>query len=350
MKVRVLGLGVSGSFLAYLLASRGFVVEGYDLSKRYFKACGDAMALKELSNRVVRATESELSKPKGFSIMLEGEEVAYLSLKPPPWTIVNKEKLVEALREMAAAEGAVLKYGKSQGATLVDARGPFAARREELTNAVVIVAKTKWEPREVSLDLTLRRRGTYWVFPLDDDGRLVNLGVGFDSWRSAALLRQLAVKRFEKRFGRLEVIKSAAAPIALWRPIKLKEGSSFLVGEAAGFVGRLNGEGNRMALYSAAALAEALERGSGALQKYAQLTGRFANEVMASALLLDLLGSLPYAVAKEAITNAPKALWESWLRTELTFQRLLSLLPATAPSLFAKLRGRPRRWRPSLSY
>lgn len=325
-------------------------MEGYDLARRYFKPCGDAMSVKELTRRVVKATGSELAQARRFSIKVEGEEIAYLDLKPSPWVMVDKGKLVGALREMAEAEGASLKYGKRELRTVtVDARGPFAGRAGEQVNAISILARTRWEPGEVSLDLTVSRRGTFWIFPHDEDGRVVNLGVGFDRYVKPGVLRQIALRYFTRKLGRFEELRSGVAPILIWSPVRLRNGP-LLVGEASGLVGRLNGEGNRMALYSAAALADALARGypdaEKVLEVYRERTMRFVNEVRTSLLLLDLVGRFPVPLIKEAMKAAPDGLWESWLRTELTLERLLSLLPealrSTALSAFGRVPGQPR--------
>lgn len=345
-------MGVSGSFLAYLLARRGFRVEGYDLSRRYLKPCGNAVSVKELTARVVKATESELAQAKRFSVKVEGEEIAYLDLRPSPWVMVDKGRLVGSLREMAEAEGALLRYGKhGLSSATVDARGPFAGGGGRQINAIVIMARTRWEPGEVSLDLTVSRRGTFWIFPQDEDGRVVNVGVGFDRYVEPRVLRQVALRYFKRMLGRFEELRVGVAPILIWSPLRLSNGP-FLVGEAAGFVGRLNGEGNRMALYSAAALAEALASGypnqEKVLKAYRERTARLANEVRTSMLLLELVGRLSTPVAREVLRGAPKELWESWFRTELTLGRLLSLLP-TALSASGRGRGLSRALRSSPS-
>lgn len=193
-EISIGGLGVSGATLAYLLAREGFRVEAFDVARGYRKACGDALTLRPFTEEIARATGSVETLVKRYMIAVDGEVVHDLTLKPPPWAIVDKALLVSRLREMAEAEGAVLKLapwpGPSRGLLAIDARGPLAASVGNAVFLYRVYSRARWDPETVYLDFNVRERGVYWVFPADGDGRLVNIGAGFEAYGVAPRLRE----------------------------------------------------------------------------------------------------------------------------------------------------------------
>ncbi|MFN4045950.1 MAG: NAD(P)/FAD-dependent oxidoreductase, partial [Acidilobaceae archaeon] len=103
--ITVAGLGVAGSTLAYHASKHGFKVAGYDVAPTYRKACGDVVSVRGETWGIVRETGSMLTGVKKFSITAGGVEVAYIDVGSPIWVIVDKSKLVNTLRELAASLG-----------------------------------------------------------------------------------------------------------------------------------------------------------------------------------------------------------------------------------------------------
>ena len=345
MKVTVIGLGPAGAMAAYQLARRGFNVEGIDIQKRYVKACGDALTIRPAYQGIVEESGSMVTRISEFTIMIEGYSVYDASIKPAPWYIVDKSRLVGFLRDLALAEGARLRLGtiariKRAENVTVDARGPLA--HEPIGEKHVIVyrgiSKVRgWDPSHVILDFLPSRAGLYWVFPADDSGRLVNFGSGF--WGgSFAEARKYSLDRLRRDLGEPVIIDEKGAPIAVWAPIELSGNGRLRVGEAAGLVNSLSGEGNRYALLSGMLVAEAIGRNPeapGAV--YWRLASRLAAEARLSRLLLSLVAALG-SRGRTLLEGLPGWFWKEYLtgRVSLdTITKLLASNPGTlAPLLF----------------
>jgi len=201
----VRGLGVAGSTLAYAASRAGFRVLGFDLASSYRKACGDVVTLRGYTWEVIRATGSLLTFVKRYSIRVGGVEAACIDFHRPVWAVVDKSKLVNELRAMAKSEGAELRVGKTRevdGARLVvDARGPYAHSLDRTVLTLRFIARARWEPSLALIDFDPHNVGFYWVFPMDDDGRIINIGSGFERVTNARVLEKLTLKYYKSTWG-----------------------------------------------------------------------------------------------------------------------------------------------------
>ncbi|BAA79113.2 conserved hypothetical protein [Aeropyrum pernix K1] len=339
--VSIGGLGVSGATLAYLLAREGFRVEAFDVARGYRKACGDALTLKPFTEEIARATRSVVTLVTRYIIAVNGEVVQDLSLKPPPWAIVDKALLVSRLREMAEAEGAELKAGSWPGPVggrlSVDARGPLADTVKDAVFLYRVYSKAEWEPDTVYLDFNVRDRGVYWVFPADGEGRLVNIGAGFEGvWSGREV--EMRIARLHKTLlgSTLEPVDRRGAPMQLFAPLRLYHEGVFKVGEAGGFLLRTGGEGNRPGMLSALHLARAiasagLEDESKILAYYRLYSAGLADEVRVSKILLSIVRGSSIREASRLLKSLPPSFWERFVRAQVTSTYLIRLL--THPSV-----------------
>ena len=348
MEVTVLGLGPAGAMAAYQLARRGFRVEGFDLQKRYVKACGDALTVREAYRGLVEESGAVVTRVSEFKIMVEGSEVHDISVRPAPWYIIDKGGLVGFLRDLARAEGAVLRLGStSRGVNgsgiLVDARGPLAYGRIGDRHVLVYrgIARVRgWDPSTALLDFLPSRSGLYWVFPADPDGRLVNFGAGF--WgEGLEEARVYSLRRLSRDMGDYELLDEKGAPITVWAPVDLAGNGVVRVGEAGGLVNSLSGEGNRYALLSGMLAAEALARSPEAPGGvYWRLASSLAGEARLSRLLLSLVVVLGEA-GKRILEGLPGWFWREYLEGRVTLGTLARLL-ARDPGSLAPLLARSR--------
>ncbi len=336
--VVVQGLGVAGSLLAARLALQGFRVRAYDLSRDYLKPCGEQLTLEETPLRVARSTGAIKTIVRTVDVAVSGKLVTSVTMKPSKWAIIDKPRMIAALREMAKAEGSEVVWGPAAqvpGALTVDARGPYSGPRtfrEGLALALRVVARVRsWEGDLALLDFWPALGGLFWVFPYDSEGKVVNAGAGFVGVSNANFVRDQVIKYLRHLLGPHEVLEVKGAPINLFTRPRLSRGTSILVGEAAGLVMAWSGEGNRPAINSAEALAEAIrEVGTedrGALSKtYAALVKKTAREAEMSRLALRLFGTSRISNAFLRLTSDD--VWAKYVRQELEPLDLLRALVA----------------------
>ena len=347
MKVTVIGLGPAGAMAAYQLARKGFTVEGVDLQKRYVKACGDALTIREEYQHLVNESGAVVTGVSDFTILVEGSRVFEATLRPAPWYIIEKGRLVEFLRYLAVTEGAQLKLGiaakPGREGILVDTRGPLAHEPVGSKHVFVyrgIARVPDWDPGHALLDFLPSRAGLYWVFPADSEGRLVNFGAGFwgeELWRA----RRYSLERLKADIGEFDVIDEKGAPIAVWAPIELSRGGRLMAGEAAGLVNSLSGEGNRYALLSGMLLAEALSRKEEAPGGiYWKLAAKLSGEARLSRLLLSLVVTLG-PKGSVLLESLPSWFWKEYLEGRIylsTLARLLAVNPEALSPLISRSR------------
>ncbi|MEZ0318919.1 MAG: NAD(P)/FAD-dependent oxidoreductase [Pyrobaculum sp.] len=237
MSAKVVGLGPSGS--VFLLRRRGF---GVDFSKRYVKACGESVPVETpmVEGRYV------VDKVRIFRFFLWDREVGEVSYSKPRWYIIDKGRWVESMRARAPTGGDTYDV-------LVKAGGPYQSLGGKITVVRFYVEGAR-RPLDETADFIFSRDavGFYWVFP---HGGVLNVGGGFLGVDNPVP----HVKKFvEKRLGGGRVVDVRGAPLTVKPRVVLHDGEGFRIGEAAGLVYPLTGEGIRPGVLSAIALAEAL--------------------------------------------------------------------------------------------
>jgi len=340
----VAGLGPAGSMAAYELARRGYKVEGYDFQARYRKVCGDALTIREEYRRLAEEAGVVLTGVRNYSILIEGKEVAYVTFPGDNWYIIDKSSLVSHLRSLAESEGAVLHKGAAPAprgrGVYVDARGPYAHYRRR-TNLHVIVFRGlarvppgTWDHETALLDFIPGEAGLFWVFPHDE--KTVNFGAGFRR-RDLYYSRGVSMRKLAGLIGEFEVLDEGAAPIAAWAPVLLASDSIVRVGEAAGLVNSIAGEGNRFALLSALALGEAARRGRSLVAEYQKLVKPLASEARLSRVLLGVVERAPGGGG--ILQHLPGWFWRKYLMGRLDLEAVVRVFVERPELALAVLRG-----------
>lgn len=240
---RIAGLGPSGVALAITL--KGGVIAG-DMHPRYFKACGEAVPIETplIDKRYV------VSSIRRF-IFYQGEAlIGEVSYRRPRWYIVDKSSWIESLRER------IKPYeGKEEGEPIyIDARGPYSSKGLKIyvARAYIRNHRRQLDPEAVYFIYPKGYAGFYWVFP---HGDVINVGGGFIGVRNPVP----HINRFVGEWlggGYIEDLRGA--PLTVYPEINLGWGRTYRVGEAAGLVYPLTGEGIRPGILSALALASSL--------------------------------------------------------------------------------------------
>ncbi len=264
--VAVVGAGPAGASLAYFLALRGFRVTVYEaLPRPGLKACG--WLVPEPVSRLLRIPpDLVIAEVRGYRVYLDGELLGegYGRLLG---YIVDKPGLLRWLLEQSEL--------RAPAPVRLGARGALPEAREAV---VVATGFHWWWPRragdhilavqavyevggaeegvvEIWFDRNLV--GYYWVFPLGRGRAKVGVGgyAGYGELR--ARLEAFASRLGAKRIGPLE-----GAPIYVGGvDLGALRGPVPRIGEAAGFVYPISGEGIRPSIASARALADRITSG-----------------------------------------------------------------------------------------
>ncbi len=342
MKIAIRGLGVAGSYIAYLLSQNNIDVYGYDIMRKYMKPCGDAVTLRPWIKALLEELKVVKTRVKNIKVLSNGKNIVEASSKEPYWYIIDKPLLVEKLREKAAKHGAVLSYGRGEQQKIsekcidclwIDARGPYIHLQNKNTYVITLryFVETSWDPELALLDFRPSLGGLFWIFPADSEGRIVNMGGGFFQTTIEQTMRYVE-EYIRKNFSNYRIITKSAAPIALLSNISLieKENSTtyLKVGESAGLVISTAGEGNRPALESAKILSEILLEKTriDIIEKtYRSRLNELISEVKASrqALLLAMKMGDRFS---EFAQKLPLDFWENYLRGKITMGYLIKLL------------------------
>jgi geranylgeranyl reductase family protein len=228
-------------------------------------------------------------------------------------------------RALAAADGANGIVGQSTGAAprvdfLVGLEGNVPLEKK---------AEHRWEDT-VALDLGTLPGGYGWVFPKGD-----HLNVGVGSWRHLAphLRRRLAAlcQRYRLPSDRLSDLRGHYLPLR--RPgSPIARGPVLTLGDAAGLVDPLSGEGIHTAFLSARLAAEAivhyLAEQTADLSSYqAAVDRQIMPELIASRKLQDIFHYAPYLYT--FVLQYSDRVWQLCcriIRGEVTYVGLLKMV------------------------
>ena len=277
----------------------------------------------------------------------------------------------EAVRSVESGEGGVTVHtrgGSYRGRVLVGADGAngVVARATGVAGgrdlAVALEGNLRCEggvpPRwreTIAMDLGLIRGGYGWLFP---KGEHLNLGVG--GWRHFGPLLRGRLDSLTRHFGfapsQVEHLRGHHLPIR--RPgAPLTRGRTLLVGDAAGLIDPLSGEGIHAAIYSgrlaAAHLLTFLEGSARDLRPYAQaIETELAPDLLASRRFQDVFHLMPAVYVR--LLEHSDLIWGTLCRMVRGEQSYIGLRHRIGPLallvdlLSATIRGTPLRARVGL--
>jgi len=314
--VGVVGLGPSGA--AFLRAYGR--ARGVERSRRYFKACGEAVPVETpMVDR--RYVVDEVRRYVFYSWRRALGEVSYHA---PRWYIVDKQRWVESMRLEAAEEG--------PAEVLVKAGGPYQSMGEKITVARAYVEGVRLEDETAYFVFSPEAVGFYWVFP---HGEVLNVGGGFLGVENPVPRVYAFV---EKWLGGGRVVDVRGAPLTVMPKVVLHDGEAFRIGEAAGLVYPLTGEGIRPGVLSALALAEAL-KAKRPLEAYRRGVEKIARQVEFQKRLLKTAQRL-LARGEPLLELADDSVLRDYIEENLSAKTLflaLSRRPSYAVRLVAAL-------------
>lgn len=243
-KIAILGGGVSGSLLAYLLKTRtNYDVYLFDIKEKYVKPCGDIVP-----NVYSPPVNWDVKfRIKRFAFYLDGELVNEVEYRQTKWLVIDKWGWINKMRERVNVLH-VSRFDKQNYDVVIDAKGPYDMDRDVVYTTRALIKTEKFDDKAI-FEFNTKYTGFYWIFPSEEG--IFNVGAGFLEYKNS---KELILKYIKEKFSDAKIIDIRGAPISV-SPIKNK---SMRIGEARGLVYPLSGEGIRPSAISAEYAFEAL--------------------------------------------------------------------------------------------
>ena len=328
----ILGGGVAGSVLAYLVKRNNIDVHLYDITPRYTKACGEAIPVQIISvleeNTVPRPYI--VSKVSVFSIYNPaGKIIRRVEFDKPIWYIVDKGEWLNRLRESVGTRLIRKKIECSSlgiSGLVFDARGPFSSKGFKIVVWQAYMENVIGLSEEALQIIDFRRSpGLVWAF---SKGRVINIGGGFVDISDP---KSISIKMLEKIFNidiDKYIIKDNYSILTLIPQIRLYDKDCIRVGEAAGLVMSLGGEGIRPAILSAIAAYKSLNKMDDNitfnLNNYVSILRPLIYQVRLNRYIFEIGAMLGQNMVEKILGGVSKELLEEWLSGDLGLKTQLA--------------------------
>lgn len=243
-RIAIIGGGVSGSLLSYLLASHGYDVKLFDIKEKYFKPCGDIVP------NVYRAPVDWNVKfyIKNFAFYIDGERIYDVRYRSTKWISIDKSGWINYMRSHVIQNVGNIKPKKEDFDLIIDAKGPYDMDRRVVYTTRALVKVDNFDD-EAILEFDSRYTGFYWIFP-EEEG-IYNIGAGFLEYKNS---KELVLEYIRNKFKKSEIIDIRGAPISIGEV----SNKNYKIGEARGLVFPMSGEGIRPSAISAEIAFEAI--------------------------------------------------------------------------------------------
>lgn len=300
--VSIVGGGPAGCSAGIFLSKNGFddvVIYEKFLNKR--KVCGGNLGWRVINRYGFLLDGVRLNPIDKWHLDFDGKTFEFCFKKPVCY-VSDRLELDRNLRNVAKDWGIrVVNKGVDVNAMdsdiIIDARGFTSSPSPAI--AISSICRLKDSKFSLIFRRGSVRSGYFWIFPMD--GKTANVGVGCLQKDLKMSLTEL-FDCFIKELG-AKVIEKAAAPISLGgieKTLGYRNGRGLIlkVGEAAGLVNPVIGEGIYHALKSGELAAKALRK-SNPLKGYNEMIKKeFSTEFLLSKQSYRLLLSVPTGIGK----------------------------------------------------
>ncbi|MDP8002697.1 MAG: NAD(P)-binding protein [Caldisphaera sp.] len=267
-EISIIGAGPAGASMAYRLARSGYKVKVYEVNKKLaLKPCGlgipssDDLPIKIKKEHIVRVIRGATLYVDEIKVLdkdnfLEGY-------------IINKESFLEDLIIESGAElyrGSSFNYGnltvKENGEIKKIEKGILAGgfpfyNGEKIDAVQIIVKSNEYENlNKLLIYFDTEIVGYYWVFPGIDG---IEVGVG--GYRNAIELTKLLLKFIDNKINDAKMISPIRGAKISVGGVKIDDEKLIKIGESAGFVLPLTGEGIRPSIISGYEAADLMIKG-----------------------------------------------------------------------------------------
>lgn len=329
MKITIAGAGVAGSYLSRLLYGR-YDMEVYDANAKRGCQCAWGSIQSHLDGKLRKVglslSDYVLCTPTFAYVNRVNCEVRDL-------VVFDKRRFLAELTEGIAVAPINLSLEPRLDSVLVNATAtplqmPSLAMQSSTSSYTI-----QWKMRLANGEknacyvwIDLRRLGYGWGFPLDEEGKVFHVGAGtVCSYAESAALTHEMLRIYD--LGIEKVYCACSRPLLTGRfPLVLgnetfPKGTVVSLGEAAGCVFPLGGEGIIPSIESAEFLAESLEDGS--LDRYVLRLGELlenyrdtyaALETLKTHRLLGVVKAVRAAGKRAKMQARPTLNWKNKLR------------------------------------
>ncbi|BES80746.1 NAD(P)/FAD-dependent oxidoreductase [Pyrodictium abyssi] len=341
----VVGAGPAGAAFAYYASARGYSVEVYEGADFAAKPCGWAVPL-QIEKYIKILSDAILSEINGFRVYVDGQLV-HESHGQRWGYIVDKRLLIKSLLESATVHK---KYVDLTSPTRPRVGSmPLQARERVVlapglvglpniaSETILAVQQIFRTSRAIDTDVIeiwfdSNLVGYYWVFPRSQN--IVDIGVG--GYEGAESLRSRLRSFAKMKLGHIDPItpiKGARINVSGVNENLLTRNVP-IIGEAAGFVYPLTGEGIRPSIASAYALFNSIIENNNPLDRVKSIV-KWVN--LQRKLLNKIRASSPETRAR-VISSLPLDVFTSLGLGELSLRQLLRALPSLPRSVASILR------------
>jgi len=273
-EVSVIGAGPAGAAAAAVLAKRGYRVRVYEAHSRPgVKPCGRGIpSTRDLPVRIPR--DSIVRRVVGAKLYVDGEEVFDLEGELEGY-IVDKASMLHSIIVESGAEPVYKAYYKNGrvrvgGRVIEPRRALLAVGHGYYSGEKIDAVQYRMKGRlfedldKLLIYFDTELIGYYWIFPARGDEADVGVGGYASAQELFSMLDRFVASNELTRDAK--ILKREGAKIAVGGLRLGTLDGHPLIGEAAGFVLPLTGEGIRPSMISGAAAAEALAEGKDPLR------------------------------------------------------------------------------------
>ncbi len=251
----VIGAGPAGAAYAYFAANNSYKIIVYDYTTPGKKPCGWAVPI-QVEKYLKIPHSTILTKIKSFSVYIDGE-LAHRYEHGTWGYIIDKPLFLKELLEGIEFEKRHidLKRNKINAEKIVVATGSATTKpKKEYLLAIQQIIKVRRDIDEEHIEVWFSSDmiGYYWVFPRTNNTLDIGVG-GLARYHELKERLEKFIKNRYREYKILTPIRGAHINISGVNIEKLKQ-TPPIIGEAAGFVYPLTGEGIRPAIASAHAL------------------------------------------------------------------------------------------------
>jgi flavin-dependent dehydrogenase len=249
-KVTIVGYGPSAAALVSRLTELGYPpkkITVFTGGKEYTKPCGEAVPKDGLA--VFRQKPRIYANIRKFVIGTRERKYA-IDFEEPEWIIIDKKELIERHRTKQEKEGVLFhdkrtrpeNVEKKYGGIIVDARGPFTVNGLTKIPVARAIIDTGEKLDKVVLKYVPEKIGFYWMFPSQNN----KVNIGYGSFIEKKPEKMITSFFKGSGFKNVKTIEYKVSLVTVGGLVgKELFGNRFYIGEAAGYVYPMTGEGIR---------------------------------------------------------------------------------------------------------
>ncbi len=339
--IAVIGAGPAGAaFALYHVMESENKVSIYERDPHYRKPCGEVIIASLLNETEV--PPPILNEIKNFDVRVKGETVFQKEFSKPIWYVINKAEWIINMRKKAEEEGARIIYSNAfpkeltrKHDVIIDARGPFSTNSlAKITITRAIVESNDHSDESVILDFDPEKMGMLWIFPAGKNK--LNIGLGYARIRNPVGL-------LKKTLGELnlskKIFKIDTTIITVSKPDLTYNKKIFRIGEAAGLVHPLSGEGIRPSFLHGKCFALELAKEKSAEESYRVCQKKLSNiisQIKLQYLLYKVMNNIPDKKRTTIMRRLDEKFYENFMHDNITWTDLIRALmrnPSILPYL-----------------